>query len=496
MKAFTRFLFSLLLITILQIALQAENYKIVVLPFDKLNKEKNAELETLTVGISETLAGALSTVDNFVVIDSNRVKRHLLESAEFKQAIGVETGDIENLRELTKDKLNADFIVYGSFNKIGGNIQLSAKFMNISSGEVIKGSNVHGKYPDEIFILQERLAKDLTDKISGKSSSQQKNSIEEYSNSTNNFTAYQYYIKGRMEQIQYDVKNYPLALEYYNKALKYDPNYALAWAGLAEVNALWGFQIQYAKGNSAPYLKTAIEQGKKAVEFASNLYQTHRALSMAYLNNSDFTSAQNSIDQAYRLNTQDAEIMQIKAQLKNYAYKEMGTEGTESNRYIMESLALNPELIIAKWSLAHSYSTISKNDLALKEYMEILAINPRHAPALHGIALIYYAIKDYENAQHYALKTVEADPMTAQHHYTLGLSYYQLKKWDVAITSFEKAVKLNPVYEDAIYSIANCYWFQNKWDRAYKYYNKVLEINPGNSEAAKFRDDSYSKMRK
>jgi len=496
MKIFRKLIISFLFISLFQAALSADNFKIVVLPFDKLNKEKNAELDTLTVGISETLSGALSTVETFVIIDSNRVKRHLLENAEFKLTIGVDSGDIENLRELTKDKLNADFIVYGTFNKIGGNIQLSAKFMNISSGEVIKGSNVHGKYPDEIFNLQEKLAKDLTDKISGKSSSQQKNNIEEYSNSTGNFTAYQYYIKGRMEQIQYDVKNYPLAIENYKQALKYDPNYALAWAGLAEVNALWGYQIQYAKGNSAPYLKIAIEQGKKAVEFGPALYQTHRALSMAYLNNSDFDNAQKAIDEAYKLNKQDAETMQIMGQLKNYGYKDMGTEGTESYKYIMESLALNPELIIARWSLAHSYSTVNKNDLALKEYLEILMINPKHAPALHGIALIYYGMQDYNNAEFYAVKVVEADPKTAQHHYTLGLSYYQLKKWDPAIASFENAVKLDPKYEDAIYSIANSYWFQNKWEKAYQYYKRVVEINPGNTEAAKWRDDSYSKMKK
>ncbi len=495
MKTIVKIIFSFLLISLLQSSLSAENFKIVVLPFDKLNKEKNAELETLTVGISETLAGALSTVDNFVVIDSNRVKRHLLESAEFKQAIGVETGDIENLRELTKDKLNADYIVYGSFNKIGNNIQLSAKFMNVSSGEVLKGSNVHGKYPDEIFNLQEQLAKDLTDKISGKSSSQQQNSIEEYSKSTGNYTAYQYYIKGRMEQIQYDVKNYPVAIENYKKALQYDPKYALAWAGLADVNALWGYQIQYAKGNSAPYLKIAIEHGKKAVEFGPNLYQTHRALSMAYLNNSDFDNAQKEIDEAYKLNKQDAETMQIMGQLKNYGYKDMGTEGTESYKYIMESLALNPELIIAKWSLAHSYSTINKNDLALKEYLGILNINPKHAPALHGIALIYYGMQDYEKAVEYAIRVVAADPKTAQHHYTLGLSYYQLKRWDEAIASFENAIKLDPKYEDAIYSIGSSYWFQNKWDKAVKYYNRVLEINPNNTEALKWRDDAKSKMK-
>ncbi len=496
MKLIRRLLFSVLIISLLQGALSAQSFKIVVLPFDKLNKEKNIELDTLKLGISETLSGALSTVENFVVVDTNRVRRHLLENAEFKQDIGVEAGDIEKLREMSRDKLEADYLVYGSFNKIGKNIQLNAKFMNISTGEIVKGSNVHGKYPDEIFELQEQLAKDLTNKISGKTANQQQNRIEEYSKSTGNYTAYQFYIKGRMEQIQYDVKNYPIAVDYYNKALKYDPNYALAWAGLAEVNSLWGYQIQYAKGDYKTYLTIAIDQGKKAVQYGSNLYQTHRALSMAYLNNSEFANAQKSIDEAYKLNAKDSETMQIKAQLKNYGYKEMGKDGTESNRYIKESLALNPELIIAKWALAHSYSTIEKKDLALKEYLEILKINPKHAPALHGTALIYYGMKDYNNAEAYAIKTVAADPKTAQHHYTLGLSYYQLKKWNLAIPSFENAVKLNPTYEDAVYSIANCYWYQSKWEQANKYYKKVLEINPNNKEAAKWRDDTYNKMKK
>ena len=101
-----------------------------------------------------------------------------------------------------------------------------------------------------------------------------------------------------MEQIQYDVKNYPVAIEFYEKALKYDPKYALAWAGLSEVNALWGYQIKYANGKWEPYLKTAVDQGNKAVKYGANLYQTHRALSMAYLNNSNFDMAQKSIDEA------------------------------------------------------------------------------------------------------------------------------------------------------------------------------------------------------
>jgi len=561
------FIISMLSVLLFQTAFAAQAYKIVVLPFDKLNKEKNDELDTLKIGISDTLSGALSTVDEFIVIDAERVKRHILSNAEFKYGIGSDgEKDMEKLRELAKDKLDSDYLIYGSFQKIGKQIQLNAKFMKVSSGEVLKGVSVHGKYPDEIFDLQEKLARDIVAKITGKSSDTKSNEtdkIADYTQSTVNYDAYQLYIKGRAEQIKYDVSNYPKAVDYYKKALKYDPKYALAWAGLSEVHALWGYQIKYANGAWEPFLKLAVEEGVKAVEYGPTLYQTHRALSMAYLNSSDFDRAQKSIDEAYRLNNKDAETLQIKAQLKNYGYTEMAKAGTESNRYIKMALEINPELIIAKWSLAHSYSTVGDKQRALQEYMEILNINPMHAPSLHSIALIYYDLRDYQKSIDFAVRTVEADPKTAHHHYTLGLAYYQAKDWErsetalneavtldpdyvnaiitlglvyynkqeypmaiklyqkvlkrepenllanynlglvyyqqknwnQAIITFQKTVKIDPKYIDAWYSMANCYWYMSDWENAYNTYNKVLEIDPGNSEARKWRDDSFSKWK-
>ncbi len=484
MKIIQRIISSMIFITLFQTLCFATNYKIVVMPFDKLNKGANEELETLTIGISETLSGALSTVDNFIIIDSGRVKRHLLESMQFKQAVGVnDSSDMEKLRIVTKDKLDGDYIIYGNFYKIGKQIQLTAKFMNVSSGKVLKAASVNGSYPSDIFILQEKLAKKLTDTISGTSSNTKKNSIKDYTNSTDNYTAYQYYIKGRIEQTQYDVKNYPVAVSFYKRALKHDPKYALAWAGLSEVNALWGYQIKYANGEWGPYLKKAVSQGMKAVKYGENLYQTHRALSMAYLNNSNFKEAQIYIDRAYNLNQQDAETLQIKAQLKNYGYKKMAEVGTESNKYIKESLAINPELIIARWSLAHSYSTTGMKQDALNEYKEILKINPRHAPALHGIALIYYNFNDLTNAEQYALRTVEADPKTAQHHYTLSLAYYKQRKWDQAQSASENAIRLNPKYEKAIILTGQTYYNKKNYKKSVEILKKAISINPKNHKA-------------
>ena len=181
-------------IILFQAALVADTYKIVVLPFDKLNKEKNDELDTLVMGISDTLSGALSTVEGFIIIDAGRVKRHLLENAEFNMAIGSDgTQDMDKLRELAKDKLDSDYIISGSFQKIGGRIQLTAKFINVSSGKVIQGVSVNGKYPDEIFTLQERLAREIMQKITGRSdnkSADEKDKIADYTQSTGNIDAY------------------------------------------------------------------------------------------------------------------------------------------------------------------------------------------------------------------------------------------------------------------------------------------------------------------
>src|SRR5208337_926470 len=134
MKAFIR-IFVMLALFAPTMVFTNKNFRIVVLPFDKINKEKNLELETLSVGISETLSGALSNINNFIVIDSFRVRKYLLQNAEFNQAIGSD-GDksMERLRRLAQEKLEGDYIVYGSFYKIGNKINLDAKFLNVESG--------------------------------------------------------------------------------------------------------------------------------------------------------------------------------------------------------------------------------------------------------------------------------------------------------------------------------------------------------------------------
>jgi tetratricopeptide (TPR) repeat protein len=495
MKLFVRL--SLLVMLLIPSVIFAGDFKIVVLPFDKINKEKNIELETLSVGISETLSGALSNVNNFIIVDSFRVKKYLLDNSGFNQAVGAgDEKNMERLRRLTQDKLNGDYIIYGSFYTVGKQINLDVKFVNVETGKIIKAASVHGPFPDQIFELQEELAKKLTGAINGNVNERQTDNMNEYINSTKDFTAYQYYIQARMEHLKFNASEYPKALELYRKAVARDPKFALAWAGMSEVNSMWGYHIKYGGGNYKPKLDQAIKDGLKAVELDPDLYQTHRALSLAYVNNDDFDNARGVIDRGYALNNKDPEILFVKATVINYEYKEMGKTGSDSNKYIMQALAINPELIVARWALAHSLSELGKKDESMAEYKKILAVNPRHAASLHNIALIYYDKKDYQQTVDYAKQAIAIELDVPQYHYTLGLGYYNLEDWVNSEKAFRAALKKKPDYIDALFTMAGALYMQGKYREARDAYAGVLKLKPDYPEAEKWKNTSEENMKK
>ena len=82
------------------------------------------------MGISDTLAGALSTVKDFIIVDSERVKKYLSKEIEFTQAIGAGSDkQMDKLRKLASEKLSGDYIIYGTFQKITfSNDSSSAEF--------------------------------------------------------------------------------------------------------------------------------------------------------------------------------------------------------------------------------------------------------------------------------------------------------------------------------------------------------------------------------
>lgn len=492
-------IFSLIIFLMLvpSLGFSAKSFKIIVLPFDKINKERNMELETLSVGLSETLSGALSNIKNFIIIDANRVKKYLLSNAEFNQAIGTSDKKILNrICDLTKDKLEGDFIIYGSFYKIGNQIKFEAKFLNVGNGNVLSAASVNGVYPDRIFELQDELAKKLVVAINGGDEkkldlSDAARKMDEYINSTKDYAAYQYYIQARQEHMKFTIKDYPRAIELYKKALSIDPKYALSWAGMSEVHALWGWDLKTNfGGNFKPVLDLSIQEGQKAVDLNPKLYQSYKALARAYQCNEQFDKAGEAVKKSYELNSQDPEILLVKASLVNYNYKEMGTLGTEANKWVLESLRINPELVQARFEYAYSLDVLKKSKEAIDEYEKVLAINPRHLSSLYNIAILLYDDKDYKKSIEYTEKAVRIEPSASKYYYMIGLDYYAMKDWKSAEKYFRDTLQKKADHQDGTYMLGASLYNQGRYREARDAYAKVLKMNPSYPNAETWKNKS------
>ena len=416
------------------------------------------------------------------MIDHERVKRYLLDEIAYKQSLGVDADkNLDKLRKISAKKLGADYLVYGSFQKIGNKIQLNAKFVKVDSGNIVTSARVYGNFPEQIFDLQESLAKKLIKSVSG-GSTEQSNNLTAYTKSTDNYSAYSYYIKGQYEKQKYTLANYKIAIDYFDKAIVKDPNYALAWAGAAETYAAWGFQVKYVGGESKSKLEKAEQYGKKSVLLGPNIYQSYVALTFAYLNTRKFNEAEKIALKGLKINPNSAELNYLMGAIKNYGGTKMAIKGSEANIYIMKALQLNPDYIIARWSLARSYEANKLLDLSLAEYKKILQINPKHVASLHNIALIYYDKQDYKNVIRYVERAISAEYKNPKQHYTLGLAHYSLKEYDKAEKAFQVALSFDKEYFEAMYMLGSTFNYKKKYQEAIKWLKKasLIEVSSKN----------------
>jgi len=179
----------------------------------------------------------------------------------------------------------------------------------------------------------------------------------------------------------------------------------------------------------------------------------------------------------------------------NYGYREMGKPGTESNRFILQALEINPELIVARWALAHSLEQLGRADEAMAEYRKIVEANPGHAASLHNIALIHYGKKDYPNTVEYAQKAVAAEPSVPQYDCTLGLGYYGRGDWQNAEKAYRAALKKKPDYIDALFNLGGALYMQQRYREARDAYRGVLKLKPDYPNAETWMKNSEDMMK-
>jgi TolB-like protein/tetratricopeptide (TPR) repeat protein len=227
---------------------------IAVMPF--VNESGNADVEYLSDGMTETLISSLSQLPNLNVKPRSSVFRYK----------GKETDP----RTIAKE-LDVQAILNGRVVQRGQDISLFVELIDISLDKVV-WSETYNRKQSDLVTLQTDIAREVSGKIKTKLSGADVAKVTK--TYTTNPDAYQHYLKGNFYRTKYTEEGYKKSIEYYQKAIAIDPNYALAYHGIAAA-------YDFANGwylpphESEPKAKAA---ALKALELDETLAETHYLL--------------------------------------------------------------------------------------------------------------------------------------------------------------------------------------------------------------------------
>ena len=234
---------------------------IAVMPF--VNESGNADVEYLSDGRTETLIGSLSQLPNLNVKARSTVFRY--------------KGKMTDAKTLGKE-LSVQAILNGRVVQRGDQLTLGLELVDAQTENVIWSQQYNRKQTD-LVSLQSEIARDVSSKLKSKLSGADVAKLEK--TYTANPEAYQLYLKGKFFWNKRTGESLKQAAELYRQAIEKDPNYALAYSGLAETYVLFSSYDVAPANDSMPQAKAA---ALRALAIDDSLAEAHTALGF-YLSN-------------------------------------------------------------------------------------------------------------------------------------------------------------------------------------------------------------------
>ena len=405
---------------------------IAVLPFANTNVDPNTDF--LSDGITESIISTLSQLSQLKVMASSTVFQY--------------KGKEVDPRKVGHD-LGVQAVLMGRLIQQGDNLTIRTELVNVSDGTELWGQQYNRKMAD-VFAVQEEIAQEISDKLRLKLSGPEKQQLAK--RPTGNVNAFQYYVQGRTYRQRSTQEDLVTAAQYYEKALEEDPNYALAYAGLAETYSVRGL-----RGYIAPIegQRKAEETARKALALDENLAEAHAALgeSLVAFAPSNFP---------------------------------MG------DRELRRAIELSPSLAIAHTYLGISLVRQGRLDESLPEHLKARELDPLSSAIARNMAVPYYFKRDYARALELLRQANELGPPFAT-TFEIGI-YIQNHLFNEALAELDKAKRERKNDAIVIYSIGMVYAAQGKRPEALQVIKELEAMSGANLDEAHWIAKIYATL--
>ena len=391
---------------------------IAVLPFT--NTSADAENEYFTDGMAEEIINALSKIKSLGVASRT-------STFGFK-------GTTEDIREIGR-KLEVSAVLEGSVRKMGNKIRLSAQLINVANGLQL-WSDRYDREIEDVFAIQDEIAQNIVKALRIVLSEEEKKAIEKVS--TDNVQAYDYYLRGRTFFHQHRRTSMEFARQMFTRAIEVDPNYARAYAGIADCCSILFMYFDARESN----LKQADKASQKALDLDPDLAEAHSARGLSYSLSKRYDLAQEEFETAMRLDPKLYEAPYFYAR----AFLAQGM-AYEAAPLFERAATLRPDDYQARAFLAAAYTQQGRIGEASKASRRAIAAiekwldtNPDDARALNLGATIWSNLGETDNAVEWAKRSLAIDPEDPQLLYNVACVYSIEGMKDEALKCLERAI--------------------------------------------------------
>jgi len=403
---------------------------IAVLPFLNISPESGNEY--FSDGLTEELISALTQLKGL----------HVASRASAFQFKGA-SQDIRKVGE----QLGVETVLDGSVRRVGNRLRITAQLLNVADGYLI-WSEKYDREMEDVFAIQDDIARSIVDMLKVKLVEGASKAI--VNRHTENLEAYNLYLKGRYfwNKRGESIKR---AIEYFRGAIEIDPNYALAYAGLADCYNLLNVYSMLPASETAPLAK---EAAKKALAIDDGLAEAHAAMALVAL---------------------------------SHDWDWLGLE-----KEFRKTIELNPNYAVAYEWHAFYLAAMGRLNEAIVDMKRALQLDPLSLSINAVTGWVFYWARRFDDAIEQYQRTIEMDPSFPTAHWLIGQAYEQKAMFDQAIEAHRKAVASFQGFAFPLASLAHAYALAGQKEQAQKLLVELEEISKQKFVSAYLRAVVYA----
>jgi TolB-like protein len=390
---------------------------IIVLPFENMSPDPDQEY--FSDGLTEEIITDLSHIHDLLVISRS-------SAMTFK-------GAKATVKEVA-NKVHVRYVLEGSVRKAGNNLRITAQLIDGMTDTHIWAEKYNGNL-DDIFEIQEKVSRSIVNSLKLKITPEEKEFISK--NPTTNLEAYNLYLKGRFFFYNGTKEGQLKSVECYEKALSEDPDYALAYAGLADtyyVQASFGW-LPLEEG-----LSRAKENAMRALDIDRDLAESHSILGVIYGSYDwKYKEAMEELSLAVRLNQKCMGAHQYYSGLLDAL-----RQNEKARIHINLAKEIDPSFFYLYILSAQLYYNVGKFEESLRECENAIEIYPDFSTGYWRAFRIFYRQGEGLKAVEVIQKYLKRDNLNTKHIRTVRKIYTRsglnglinwLINWEIKMTN-------------------------------------------------------------